>query len=65
MQAHDDKYRIESNADWIKILSTEGGLITIEIAANKQNDSREGKVTVTYGNSKTKSIVITQNGKLN
>lgn len=64
-QTNDDKYRIESNADWIKILSTEGGLITIEIAANKQNDSREGKVTVTYGNSKTKSIVITQNGKLN
>lgn len=59
-----DNYGIESDADWIKILSTQGGLITIEIAANEQKDSREGKVTVTYGNSYTNSIVITQNGKL-
>lgn len=65
VQTNDDKYRAESNADWIKILSTQSGLITIEIAANGQKDSREGQVTVTYGNSKNKSIVITQNGKLN
>lgn len=65
VQTNDDKYSAESNADWIKVLSTQSGLITIEIAANGQKDSREGQVTVTYGNSKTKSIVITQNGKLN
>ena len=64
VQSNDDKYRVESNANWIKILSSESGLIIIEIAANEQKDSRKGKLTVTYGNSNTKSIVITQNGKL-
>ena len=64
IQSNVDKYEIKSNADWIKILPTQSGLITIEIAANEQKDSRKGKLTVTYGNSNTKSIVITQNGKL-
>ena len=64
IQSNVDKYEINSNADWIKILPTQSGLITIEIAANEQKDSRKGKLTVTYGNSNTKSIVITQNGKL-
>lgn len=64
IQSNVDKYEIKSNADWIKILPTQSGLITIEIAANEQKDSRKGKFTVTYGNSNTKSIVITQNGKL-
>ena len=65
VQSNDDKYRIKSNVDWIKILSTKMDLITIEIAANEQKDSREGELTVTYGNSSTASIVITQNGKQN
>lgn len=65
VQSSDDKYKIESNVDWIKILSTQNDLITIEIAANEQKDSRKGEVIVMYGNSNTKSIVITQNGKLN
>lgn len=64
VQSNDDKYRVESNANWIKILSPESGLIIIEIAANEQKDSRKGELTVTYGNSNTKSIEITQNGKL-
>lgn len=64
VQSNDDKYGVESNANWIKILSSESGLIIIEIAANEQKDSRKGELTVTYGNSNTKSIVITQNGKL-
>ena len=63
VQSNVDKYRAKSNVDWIKILSAENGLITIEITANKQNDSRKGNVAVMYGNSNTKSIVITQNGK--
>ncbi len=65
VQSSDDKYRINSNVDWIKILSTQMDLITIEIAANEQKDSRKGEVIVTYGNSSTKSIEITQHGKLN
>ncbi len=64
-QSNVDKFEIESNADWIKILSHQMGLITIEIAANEQKDSRKGELTVTYGNSNTTSIVIIQNGKLN
>ena len=63
IQSNVDKYGIESNADWIKILPTQSGLITIDIAANEQKDSRKGELTVTYGNSNTTSIVITQNGK--
>lgn len=65
VQSNVDKYRAESNVDWIKILSTENGLITIEIAANEQKEFRKGEVVVTYGNSNTKSIVITQNGQHN
>lgn len=65
VQSNVDKYRAESNVDWIKILSTENGLITIEIAANEQKEFRKGEVVVTYGNSDTKSIVITQNGQHN
>ena len=63
VQSSDDKYRIKSNVDWIKILSTKMDLITIEIAANEQKDSRKGEVIVTYGDSDTSSVVITQNGK--
>ena len=62
-QSNVDKFEIKSNADWIKILSTQMGLITIEIAANEQKESRKGEVIVTYGDSDTSSIVITQNGK--
>lgn len=65
VQSNVDKYRAESNVDWIKILTSENGLITIEITANIQKDSRKGNVAVMYGNSNTKSIVITQNGKQN
>lgn len=65
VQSNVENYGIESNVDWIKVLSSQSELITIEIAANEQKDSREGNVTVTYGNSNTESIVITQNGKLN
>lgn len=64
IQSNVDKYEIKSNANWIKIVSPESGLIIIEIAANEQKDSRKGELNVTYGNSNTKSIVITQNGKL-
>ena len=63
VQSSDDKYKIESNVDWIKILSTQKDLITIEIAANEQKDSRKGEVIVTYGGSDTSNVVITQNGK--
>lgn len=63
VQSSDDKYKIESNVDWIKILSTQKDIITIEIAANEQKDSREGEVIVTYGSSDTSSVIITQNGK--
>lgn len=63
VQSSDDKYRIKSNVDWIKILSTKMDLITIEIAANEQKESRKGEVIVTYGDSDTSSVVITQNGK--
>ena len=63
VQSSDDKYRIKSNVDWIKILSTKMNLITIEIAANEQKESRKGEVIVTYGDSDTSSVVITQNGK--
>ena len=38
-------------------------LITIEIAANEQKESRKGEVVVTYGDFDTSSVVITQNGK--
>ena len=63
VQSSDDKYKIESNVDWIKILSTQKDLITIEIAANEQKDSRKGELIVTYGGSDTSNVVITQNGK--
>lgn len=63
VQSSDDKYRIKSNVDWIKILSTKMDLITIEITANEQKESRKGEVIVTYGDSDTSSVVITQNGK--
>lgn len=63
VQSSDDKYKIESNIDWIKILSTQKDLITIKIAANEQKESRKGEVIVTYGNSDTSSVVITQIGK--
>ena len=63
VQSSDDKYRIKTNVDWIKILSTKMDLITIEIAANEQKESRMGEVIVTYGDSDTSSVVITQNGK--
>lgn len=63
VQSSDDKYKIESNVDWITILSTQKDLITIEIAANEQKDSRKGEVIVTYGGSDTSNVVITQNGK--
>ena len=62
-QSNVDKFEIKSNADWIKILPTQMGLITIEIAANEQKESRKGEVIVTYGDSDTSSVVITQNGK--
>ena len=62
-QSNVDKFEIKSNADWIKILPTQMGLITIEIAANEQKESRKGEVIVTYGNYDTSSVVITQNGK--
>lgn len=65
VQSNVDTYRAESNVDWIKILTSENGLITIEITANIQKDSRKGNVAVMYGNSNTKSIGITQNGKQN
>ncbi len=60
-----NNYEIKSDVDWIKILSTSENLITINIAANEQKHNRVGKVTVTYGNSSTNSIVITQNEKSN
>ena len=63
VQSSDDKYKIKSNVDWIKILSTKMDLITIEIAANEQKESRKGEVIVTCGDSDTSSVVITQNGK--
>lgn len=63
VQSSDDKYRIKTNVDWIKILSTKMDLITIEIAANEQKESRNGEVIVTYGDSDTSSVVITQYGK--
>lgn len=63
VQSNVDKYRAESNVDWIKILTSENGLITIEITANEQKESRKGEVIVTYGDSDTSSVVITQNGK--
>ena len=63
VQNNVDKYRAESNVDWIKILTSKNGLITIEIAANEQKESRKGEVIVTYGDSDTSSVVITQNGK--
>lgn len=63
VQSSDDKYRIKSNVDWIKILSTKMDLITIEIAVNEQKESRKGEVIVTYGDYDTSSVVITQNGK--
>ena len=62
-QSNVDKFEIKSNADWIKILPTQMDLITIEIAANEQKESRKGEVIVTYGDSDTSSVVITQNGK--
>lgn len=62
-QSNVDKFEIKSNADWIKILPTQMGLIIIEIAANEQKESRKGEVIVTYGDSDTSSVVIIQNGK--
>ena len=63
VQSNTNKYWAESSVDWIKILSTQTGLITIEIAANEQKESREGEVVVTYDNSDTSSVVIKQNRK--
>lgn len=58
-------YEIRSNVGWIKILSTSKNMITISILANNQKGSREGEVTVVYGDSNTNSVVIKQEGKLN
>lgn len=59
-----NSYEMASDVDWIKMLSNNENLITIEIAANEQINSRIGKITVAYGNSNTNSVVIIQNGKL-
>lgn len=62
VQSSDDNYRIKSNVDWIKILSNKIDLITIDIEANQQKDSREGKIIVSYGKN-AESINIKQKGK--
>lgn len=64
VQSNINQYEIEPDVDWIKILSKTGNPIVIEIAANEQNDSREGKITVTYGDSNADSVIINQKGKL-
>lgn len=63
VQSSDDKYRIKPDVDWIKILSTQKDRIIIEISSNEQKESRKGEVIVTYGDSDTSSVVITQYGK--
>lgn len=60
-----DNYEIKSDVDWIEILSKLDNQITIDIAANEQEDACEGKITVAYGNSNTDSVVIKQEGKCN